>query len=56
MKIAKTYGQYTCPYNKFDGKTPGKITMENSKSTISGRYCKNNCGLYMNNCDLFKKD
>lgn len=56
MSQPNRYGQYKCPYGKFDGISPAMNTKE-SKATVTGRYCKNQCKRYKKNkCKLFNKE
>ncbi len=57
MSNTKKFGQYICPHNKSVPQIPSISALNrNSKATVSGSYCKNNCELYMNGCKLFKNE
>ena len=50
MKKPKRFSAYKCPHNKLDGVTQLPYS-------VSGRYCRNNCGLYKNGeCKKWKKE
>jgi len=49
MSKANRFGTYKCSHGK------RIMRVRNSDNDVTGRFCKNNCGRYMKNCNVFKR-
>jgi len=52
MKKPNKFGTYICPHGK--GNAIQNLIFK-QKTTVSGRYCKNNCEKYLKDCKRWKK-